>query len=497
MRLLPLLSGAAALTLLLPPALRAQRQATTSEAASRPSARDDLTRPALAWRADTLLLSDGRVVPPLPRLLSVREQFDERVRWLDQRHALLLPMMRRQGVGMWIVVNEEFHNDPLTEHIAPPLTYVSRRDVHVFTDGGEAGLLRHSNYWRPTDTYARFFETLPAPRSDRGTSDLRLGLRELVTRTQPTTIALAIDGPRGQDGGLSKDSYELLVDAIGPQFAARIVPAADLIEEYLDTRLPAERPHYEALVTVTDLLAQRLLSNEVITPGVTTAADVAWWFNDQVARLGVGATQWFEVHTAVQRFDAATGRMIPYVHPAPEDYVFQPGDIVHLDCGFNYMGLASDWQKVAYILRPGETTVPAGLELALQHGIRTREALRAVARPGMTGYEAAEATVQALSDADFTPSIYSHPIGNHGHGVGPQINARGAILAAPPERDSKLRLGSYRSIELSATTRVPEFNDGAVTIPFEDDAELTENGYVWFRPPQDRWYLIRSAPVQP
>jgi hypothetical protein len=115
----------------------------------------------------------------------------------------------------------------------------------------------------------------------------------------------------------------------------------------------------------------------------------------------------------------------------------------------------------------------------------------------MTGYEAAEATVQALSDADFTPSIYSHPIGNHGHGVGPQINARGAILAAPPERDSKLRLGSYRSIELSATTRVPEFNDGAVTIPFEDDAELTENGYVWFRPPQDRWYLIRSAPVQP
>jgi Xaa-Pro dipeptidase len=458
-----------------------------------PSARDDRRQPAVRYVGDTLVLSDGRRIPPLPRLLSVREQFDERVRWLEQRHALLLPMMRRHGIGMWVVMNEEFHNDPLTEHVAPPLTYVSRRDAHVFVDGGDAGLLRYSSYWRPNATYARFFEPLPAPRSDRGTSDLRVGLRELVARVRPKTVALAIGGTRGQDAGLSKDSYDLIVEAIGPDYASRIVPAANLIEEYLDTRLPDERRHYEALVTVTDLLAQRLLSNEVITPGRTTAADVAWWFNEQVARLGVGATQWFEVHTAVQRFDSASGRAIPYVHPAPDDYVFQHGDVIHLDCGFNYMGLASDWQKVAYILRPGEETVPPGLEVALQNGAKTREALRAVARPGMTGYQAAEATVQALAGADFTPSIYSHPIGTHGHGVGPQINARGAILAAPPERDSHLRLGSYRSIELSATTRVPEWNNGALTIPFEDDAILTDRGYGWFRPPQDRWYLIRAV----
>jgi Xaa-Pro aminopeptidase len=296
---------------------------------------------------------------------------------------------------------------------------------------------------------------------------------------------------------LSRDSYALIVDAIGPEYAKRIIPAAPLIEEYLDTRLPGEREHYRQLVQVTDLLAQRLLSNEVITPGVTTAADVAWWFNDQVARLGVGATQWFEVHTAVQRFDRATGAMIPYVHPAPDDYVFQPGDVVHLDCGFNYMGMASDWQKVAYILPAGETAVPAGLEVALRNAMRTRDALRTVARPGMTGYDAAAATVAALSGASFTPSIYSHPIGTHGHGVGPSINARGAILPAPPERDSKLRLGSYRSIELSATTAIPEWNGGQLTIPFEDDAFLTPTGYEWFRPPQDRWYLIRTVTPTP
>jgi Xaa-Pro aminopeptidase len=459
--------------------------------------RDDPARPAVRRSGDTLRLGDGRVIPPLPRLLGVREQFELRTRWLEERHGKLLPMMRAHGVSMWIVINEEFHNDPLTEHVAPPMVYVSRRDAHVFVDGGTRGLLRYSNYWRPTATYGRFFSTLPAPRSDRGTSNLTLGLRELVAQTQPATIALAIDGARGQDGGLSRDSYALIVDAIGPEYAKRIIPAAPLIEEYLDTRLPGEREHYRQLVQVTDLLAQRLLSNEVITPGVTTAADVAWWFNDQVARLGVGATQWFEVHTAVQRFDRATGAMIPYVHPAPDDYVFQPGDVVHLDCGFNYMGMASDWQKVAYILPAGETAVPAGLEVALRNAMRTRDALRTVARPGMTGYDAAAATVAALSGASFTPSIYSHPIGTHGHGVGPSINARGAILPAPPERDSKLRLGSYRSIELSATTAIPEWNGGQLTIPFEDDAFLTPTGYEWFRPPQDRWYLIRTVTPTP
>lgn len=476
----PLLVGAPVL-LIAPSAAHAQ---TVPVAAPSP-VRDDPSVPALRWSGDTAFLGDGRVIPPLPRLLGVREQFDERMRWLAERHQRLLPMMRAHGVGMWIVMNEEFHNDPLTEHVAPPMVYVSRRDAHVFVDGGERGLLRYSNYWRPTASYAEMFEPLPAPRTDRGTSNLTLGLRELVARVRPATIALAINGPRGQDGGLSRDSYALIVDAIGPEYAKRIIPAAPLIEEYLDTRVSGELEHYRQLVLVTDLLAQRVLSNEVITPGVTTAADVAWWFNDQVARLGVGATPWFEVHTAVQRFDPVSNAMIPYVHPAPDDYVFQAGDVVHLDCGFNYMGLASDWQKVAYILPPGQTAVPAGLEVALHNAMRTRETLRAVARPGMTGYAAAEATVSALTGVAFTPSIYSHPIGTHGHGVGPSINARGAILPAPPERDSPLRLGSYRSIELSATTRI------------EDDAVLTPHGYEWFRPPQNRWYLIRSVSPVP
>jgi Xaa-Pro aminopeptidase len=432
-----------------------------------------------------------RAKPKMPRLLSLREQYEHRLAWLEKKHQLLLPMMRRHGVSMWIVVNEEFHNDPLTQHVAPPLVYVSRRDVHVFIDGGAEGLKRFSNYWRPNADYARFFEPLPAERSDRGTQDTAKGLKVLYERYNPKTIALATGGSRGQDGGLSRDSYEFLMEAFGPGAGDRVVPAKDLIEEYLDTRLPEELPHYRALVQATDALTQRALSNEVITPGVTKAVDVKWWFNQQIASLGVGAEPWFEIHTAVQRFDPGTGKAIPYVHPAPDDLVFQRGDVIHLDCGFNYLGFASDWQKVAYVLREQETDAPAGLKRALANGNRTQEAMRTAPRPGMSGREATIATLAKLEGVDFLPSLYSHAIGNHGHAVGPSLNARNAVLPPPGGRDSVLRLGSYRSIELSATTVIPEWNGDRLTIPFEDDAYLTENGYEWFAPPQTEWYLIR------
>lgn len=55
-----------------------------------------------------------------PELLPWSEQIAVREQWLIKRHQMLLPMMRRHGIDMWIVVNEEFHDDPLTEYVALP-----------------------------------------------------------------------------------------------------------------------------------------------------------------------------------------------------------------------------------------------------------------------------------------------------------------------------------------------------------------------------------------
>ena len=436
-------------------------------------------------------LFDGRVVPPLPELLGVREQYELRVQWLDKRHELLLEMMRQHGVGAWIIVNHEFNDDPATEHVAPDLVYVGRRELHIFVDAGEAGLERFSSFGRPNADHARLFQPLPAVQSEEGGGAVGARLKGIIDRYQPATIALNMGGDRGHNSALTHDAYQFIIGALGPEMEHRLISSRELIEEYFDTRLDEELEHYRQLVLATDVIAQQALSNVVITPGVTTAADLKWWFSQQIADLGVGGEPWFEIHTAVQRFDAETGAMIPYVHPAPDDLVYQQGDVIHLDSGFDYLGFASDWQKVAYVLRDGENDVPEGLKVALRNAGVAQQAMLEAPRPGMTGRQATIATMALLEGVDFLPSLYSHAIGHHGHALGPSINARNMVLGAEPARDSVLRPGSYRSIELSATTAIPEWNNEPLTIPFEDDAYLTDEGYVLFRPPQTSWYLIR------
>ena len=436
-------------------------------------------------------LFDGRVIPAMPELLGMRAQYELRLEWLADKRALLLDQMREHGIEMWLVVSEEFHPDPALLYVAPPLQYARRRDVMVFVDRGDDGLAAYSDYWRPTADYRRFFDPIPAARNARGIQDTRTGLQVLWERYDPATIGLAIGGNRGHDSSLTHDSYRFLADALGPVAESRFVSAAPLIEDVFDTRLPGELEPYRQLVLATDVIAQTALSNVVITPGETRAEDIKWFFDESIAELGVGGKPWFEIHVAVQRFDPDTGEMIPYVHPSPDDLVFQRGDIIHLDCGFDYLGFASDWQKVAYILRDGEDDVPEGLKTALRNANIVHEAFASGPRPGMTGWEATLAIAAELEDVDFLPSLYSHPIGYHGHALGPAINARNMDLSSPPEWDSHLRDGAYRSIEFSATTAIPEYGGGTVTIPMEDDGYLTADGYEYFRPYQTEWYLIR------
>ena len=462
---------------------------TCAPTAQSADARRASERPSVS--SSPVELFDGRVIPGMPDLLGMRAQYELRVEWLAQKRPLLLEQMREHGIEMWIVVSEEFHPDPVTQYVAPPLRYTRRRDVMVFVDAGEEGLAAYSDYWRPTEDYRRFFQPLPAARNARGIQDTRAGLRALMERYDPATIGLNIGGSRGHDSGLTHDSYLFLAEALGPGAESRFVSAAGLIEDVFDTRLPDELEHYRDLVLATDVIAQTALSSVVITPGETRAEAIKWFFEETIAELGVGGVPWFEIHVAVQRFDTDSGEIIPYVHPAPNELVFQRGDIIHLDCGFDYLGFASDWQKVAYILREGEEDVPEGLKTALRNANIVHEAFASAPRPGMTGWEATLAIAARLENVDFLPSLYSHPIGYHGHALGPNINARDMDLSSPPERDSYLRNGAYRSIEFSATSAVPEYGGGTVRIPMEDDGYLTAEGYRYFRPYQTEWYVIR------
>ncbi|TMB26180.1 MAG: Xaa-Pro aminopeptidase [Deltaproteobacteria bacterium] len=370
---------------------------------------------AAAPLAVLLACAHASATPPGPRALPLSRQIAMREGWLEKRHALLLEMMRRHRIAMWIVVNEEFHDDPVTQYVAPPRPYAGGRDFFVFADAGARGLERYAITGYAEDNLVRFFQS---PEEFRKVKE---GIQAVVARHDPSTIGLSIEPKdyrpsRGVTRSLTKASYEFLADALGPRMEARFVPAGPLIEEYLDTRLPEEREAYAELCAATEELTRRALSNQVIVPGRTTVGEVRRFLYDRLAELGYGT--WFQPDMRVQRKGSA-----------------------------------------------------GQLSRGLMNAMKARSA---------------ESVAQGR--VPFAAQIYSHPLGNQGHGLGPSIDFRAASRNDPPR---PLRLGSYVAVELNTKAAVPEWGGQEAFAMEEDPAELTSDGYRFFRPRQTEYYLIK------
>jgi Xaa-Pro dipeptidase len=423
--------------------------------------------------------------PKRLRLLPWSQQIAVREQWLAKRHQMILPMMREHGIDLWIVVNEEFHDDPLTQYIAPPRPYAGGRDFFVFVDTGEKGLRKIAITGFAEENLQQFFESPDEPRpADKV-------LPELYEQYRPQKIALSFGARRGVQRSLTYDTYNLIAEKMGADAAQHFVPAADLIEEYLDTRIPEEFETYHGMVELTDSLTRRALSSEVIHPGKTTVGDVRRWLYDQLGENRVGT--WFQPDLRVQRKGKKRDTSRGFLAVAAESTVIERGDVVHLDFGITYMGLNTDWQRMAYVLRPGEKDAPAGLKKAMKNTNALQDALTLrAARPGRPAGDVYNQTMDEMKQKGIEAQIYSHPIGNQGHGLGPSIDFRSAKRDDVADTQAKpLRKGSYLSVELNTQTAVPEWEGQKVYIMMEDDAHLTDDGYKFFIPRQEAFYLVK------
>ena len=77
-------------------------------------------------------------------------------------------------------------------------------------------------------------------------------------------------------------------------------------------------------------------------------------------------------------------------------------------------------------------------------------------------------------------------------GLGTSIDFRSALRTDTTATGTRLRIGSYQSIELNTGTAVPEWGGKKVFVMMEDCAYLTADGYRLFRPRQEAFYLIPS-----
>ncbi len=223
-------------------------------------------------------------------------------------------------------------------------------------------------------------------------------------------------------------------------------------------------------------LIATMFSSEVITPGVTTTEDVRWWFRQRLNDLGLGT--WFHASVGIQRRGTSMADST--------DPVIQRGDVLHCDVGVTALRLNTDTQHMGYVLREGETDAPAGLEEALYNANRLQDILLAEMRPGRTGNEILFSALEAMRQAGIDGTIYTHSIGEHGHGAGPLIGLWDRQDGVPGRGDVTLRAGTWHSIELQATTPVPEWDDQRVRMMLEEEAALTPQGEM-------RWVLRRQS----
>jgi Xaa-Pro aminopeptidase len=380
---------------------------------------------------------------------------------LDDRFTNLLPdLMRREGIDCWVLISREYNEDPVLRTMLPA-TWLSarRRTILVFFDTGTE------------------VEKLAIARYDvgqllKGSWDLNVqpdqwqALFDLLKARNPKKIGLNFSSNYGHADGLTYTEHGEFWRKLPAEYRARVVSAERLAVGWLETRTDKELALYPEIARLSHRIIREGFSERVITPGVTTTEDVVWWFRQRVTDLGLGT--WFHPTVDVQRADETRFDHLRTFAKRPAGEVIQPGDLLHVDFGITYLRLHTDQQQHAYVLRPGEKAVPEYLVRAFRQGNRLQDLLTEQFRAGKTGNQLLSEALEQAKKEGITASIYSHPIGSHGHAAGPTIGLWDRQQGVPGSGDYPVFPNTAYSIELNVAVPVPEWKK-TVRIMLEED----------------------------
>lgn len=408
--------------------------------------------------ADTpLALSETeQAAPALPRILAPRERASLENRILAERLDTIIPqIMREEGIDLWLLVAREYFEEPVVATMLDAENmHARRRTILVFHDPGEG---------KPVErlTVSRYgLGGLFSPTWDPDTQpDQWKAVADLIAAKDPAKIAINASDLYQFADGMTLSQYDKFMQALPPALHDRVVSGENLAIRWLETRTPAEMALYPTVVRIAHSVIGEAFSRKVITPGVTTAEQVQWWYRDRLMALGLDP--WFHPSVAIQR-QGAKGMI-------EGEEVIQPGDLLWTDFGITYLRLNTDTQHLAYVLKPGETAAPAGLRAGLANSNKVQDFLTRAFAVGRSGNDAlAQARADSIA-AGLDPSIYTHPIGHHGHGAGPSIGFWDN-QKADPRGSGPIRANTAWSIELTSYANVPEWGGQRVDFRTEEDA---------------------------
>ncbi len=426
-----------------------------------------------------------------PRILPMRERAAVIDRWLTQRVQTVLPgLMRRAGIDMWVIISREYNEDPVIRTFLPSKWQSARRRTILLVYDAGGG--------QPLETLAvaryavgEMFEQAWDKERD-GEQWARLAA--LIEERDPQRIGLNFSDTFALADGITRTEYNLFHQALPERLHDRVVSAENLAIGWLETRTADEMAVYPQIVRIAHEILAEGLSDIVIQPGITTTNDVSWWYRDRIRELKL--TTWFHPSVSIQRNDQVLIDMKEAIAARHDDDVIMPGDLLHVDFGITYLRLNTDTQQHAYVLRPGETAAPEGLRHALARGNRLQDILTDQFITGRSGNEILASALAIAKDEGITASIYTHPIGFHGHAAGPTIGLWDQQGGVPGGGDYPLYPNTAHSIELYAETEMESWGK-PIRIKLEEDAFFDgEHTYFIDGRQKDMLLIPRVAPVQ-
>lgn len=422
---------------------------------------------------------DAKNILPLRRQLKIME---ECLAWrLDN---IIPVLMRREGIDMWLTISSgEYARDPIGPSLfgANGISSGGTGTVVFHDRGPELGVERFST------GRGGLYKSLPADSK----VDPFENLAKFIRERNPKKIGINTSKTKYWSfaDGISATSKERLVAALGTEYSSRLVSAERLCVGWLETRSPQELSLYRHICGVAHDLIAEYFSNKVIIPDVTTTDEACSWLGQKFVELGLGS--WFGTYITTQRYADGKVKFLRSGSPGSgNENVIRRGDLIHCDVGIVYLGLCTDNQQNAYVCRIGENDAPEGLKEALRRANRVQDISMNEFQEGKTGNDVFLVSLEKTKKEELNASIYTHPLGYHGHAAGPFIGFISRQEPTPGVGEYPIYLNTCYSIELHVMTKVPEWGNQEVRMALEEDSVFAIDGCKFIDGRQTRLFLI-------
>jgi Xaa-Pro aminopeptidase len=437
-------------------------------------------------KGDRLIKESAHVDELRTKILPYRERERVMDSWLKLRLDTVLPkVMKRSGVDSWVVACNEYNEDPVLKSLTPVAMFNARRlTILLFVLKGDE--VKRYSITRPGVGLDDYYEGVWINQKDsiwckdpsKAETQFEC-LARLLKENEVEKVGLNMSPDFAFADGLSKVLYDQMTECFDDDLMSRIVPAEDVCVGWLETRTDVEMEAYNGIMQIAHALIDEAFSSRVVVPGVTTNHDVKYFMLQKCIDLGL--EPWFDFDISINR---------PGVGSFDREEIIRQGDMLHCDVGFRYLGLCTDTQEVAYVLRYGEDDAPAFLKKALAGVNRFQDIVAENLVAGRTGNEILALSLEQGKAEGLNPCLYTHPIGYHGHAAGPTIGLY------DQQQGVKGRNGTYPlyddtaySLELNCSFDLPEWG-APFWLGLESDILFTGGKVHYLAGRQENFHLI-------